>query len=252
MGGAQLHSAEARADVELPPDPELSPSPRASATAAPTTTASASATRSFALPESRRSDRPVQDMLVVLAFLATNAHLGRVRHRNGGEECLRVLDLRVLVDRVRVALLADLPEVHHGDPIAHSPDDSEIVSDEQVRKPELLLQVLEQVEDLRLDRDVERRDGLVTHDQLRVQGECARDADALALPAGELVRVAIDEVGAEPDRVEQPLRGLAPRFPCPELVDDERLGNDVADRHPRIERRVGILEDDLELPADLA
>src|SRR3954471_2454921 len=185
MGGAQLHSEEGCADVELSPEPELSPRPSASATAAPSATASASATRSFALPESRRSDRLGQDMLVLLAFLATNAHLGRVRHRNCGEECLGVLDLRMLVDRVRVALLDDLPEVHHRDPVAHPPDDSEIVGDEEVREPELLLQVLEQVEDLRLDRDVERRDGLVAHDQLRIQGECARDADALALPAGE-------------------------------------------------------------------
>src|SRR4051812_3017857 len=252
MGGAQLHSEEARADVELPPEPELSPRPSASATAAPTATASASATRSFALPESRRSDRLGQDMLVLFPFLAANAHLDRIGHRNCGEECLGVLDLGVLVDLLRIALLDDLAEVHHGDPVTHRPDDGEVVGDEQVREPELLLQVLEQVEDLGLDRDVERRDGLVTHDQLRVQGQGAGDADALALPAGELVRVAIDEVGAEPDDVEQPLGGLAPRLPRPELVDDERLGDDVADGHPRIERGVRILEDDLELSADLA
>src|SRR3954471_5578306 len=139
MGGAQLHSEEGCADVELSPEPELSPRPSASATAAPTGTASASATRSFALPESRRSDRLGPDMLLLLSFLATNAHFGPGRHRNGGEECLGVLDLRVLVDRVRVALLDDLPQVHHGDPIAHPPDDREIVGDEQVREPELLL-----------------------------------------------------------------------------------------------------------------
>ena len=49
----------------------------------------------------------------------------------------------------------------------------------------------QQVQDLRLDRDVERRDRLVADDQARLDGERARDADALALPAGELVRVAL-------------------------------------------------------------
>ena len=56
---------------------------------------------------------------------------------------------------------------------------------------ELVLQVLEQVDDAGLDRDVERRHRLVEHEQLRVERERAGDADALALAAGELVRVAV-------------------------------------------------------------
>ena len=67
-------------------------------------------------------------------------------------------------------------------------DDAEVVRDEDVREVELVLQVVEQVDHLRLDRDVERRDRLVGDDQLRVQRERARDADALSLAARELVR----------------------------------------------------------------
>jgi hypothetical protein len=43
-----------------------------------------------------------------------------------------------------------------------------IVRDEQVGQLELVLQVHQQVDDLRLDRDVERGDRLVADDQLRV------------------------------------------------------------------------------------
>ena len=51
--------------------------------------------------------------------------------------------------------------------------------DKQVREVELLLEVLEQVQHLGLDRDVERRDGLVADDQLGPKGErAARSADA--------------------------------------------------------------------------
>src|SRR6266508_1502310 len=110
MGGAHLQCGAARVEPELLPDPELSASPRASATAAPTTTASATAMRSFALPESRGSDRLGEDMLVLFQSLATHAHLDRIGHGNCGEECLGVLDLRVLVDLVRIALLDDLAE----------------------------------------------------------------------------------------------------------------------------------------------
>ena len=65
--------------------------------------------------------------------------------------------------------------------------------------PSSLLQVLEQVEDLRLDRDVERGDRLVADDEVRVQGERARDADALALAAGELVRIPRRRVARQAD-----------------------------------------------------
>ena len=82
-------------------------------------------------------------------------------------------------------------------------DDAEVVRDEHVRQLELVLQVVEQVDDLRLDRDVERRDRLVGDDQLRVQRERAGDADPLALAARELVRVAVDVVGRQADDLEQ-------------------------------------------------
>ena len=51
-------------------------------------------------------------------------------------------------------------------------------------------QVRDQVDDLRLDRHVERRDRLVGDQQLRRQRERAGDGDALALAAGEFVRIA--------------------------------------------------------------
>ena len=57
-------------------------------------------------------------------------------------------------------------------------------------RPKRAFRSSEQIDDLRLDRDVERRDRLVADDQLRLAGQRAGDADALALAAGELVRIA--------------------------------------------------------------
>ena len=67
------------------------------------------------------------------------------------------------------------------------------MGDEEVGELQLLPQLLEQVDDLGLDRDVERRDRLVADDEVRRRGERPGDADALALAAGELVRVAVAE-----------------------------------------------------------
>jgi hypothetical protein len=52
-------------------------------------------------------------------------------------------------------------------------DDVEVVRDEDVGEVEVALEVLQQVEDLRLHGDVERRDRLVADDQLRVDHERA-------------------------------------------------------------------------------
>ena len=97
--------------------------------------------------------------------------------------------------------LDDAPDVHDRDPVGDLADHREVVRDEDVREVEVRLQALEQVEDLRLHRDVERGDGLVADDQLRLERERARDADPLALAAGELVRVAVDVLGREADAV---------------------------------------------------
>ena len=119
------------------------------------------------------------------------------------------------------------PGAHHGDPVGDVVDDGEVVRDEQVGEPDLLLQILQKVEDLRLDRDVERGDRLVADDDVRLQRERPGDADALALAAGEAVRIAVQVLGAEADHLQQPDRGRAPRRVGADAVDRERLGEDV-------------------------
>ena len=53
-------------------------------------------------------------------------------------------------------LLDDPAEVHHRDVVGEMLDDRQVVRDEQVRDVPLLLQIIEQIEDLRLDRNVQR------------------------------------------------------------------------------------------------
>src|SRR5581483_4783031 len=79
-----------------------------------------------------------------------------------------------------------------------------------------------------------------------------RDPDALPLPAGELVRIPVREVGVEADRLEQVADAALAVAARPLAVDEHRLLDDLPDRHARVERRVRILEDDLHLLAQLA
>ena len=82
-----------------------------------------------------------------------------------------------------VADLNDPAEIHHRHPVAQVPYHREVVPDKQVGQSELRLQFGQQVDDLRLDRHVERRDRFIRDDQCRAGGQC----DALTLSARKLV-----------------------------------------------------------------
>jgi hypothetical protein len=76
-------------------------------------------------------------------------------------------------------------------------NDAQIVRDEQICEPKLILQSLEQIDDSCLNRHVQRGNGLVENDELRVDDKCTCDADSLALAAGELVRIPVEVFIAE-------------------------------------------------------
>ena len=65
------------------------------------------------------------------------------------------------------------------------------MADEQHRQPQPRPQISQQRQHLRLYGDIERRDRLIGDQKIRTGRQRASDADALALTAAELVRVAI-------------------------------------------------------------
>ena len=150
--------------------------------------------------------------------------------------------------------LAELAEVHHRDAIAHVLHDREVVGDEHHRELVARLHVLEQVEDLRLHRHVERGHRLVADDQLGLgdrsaaRWRCAgtgrrrtRAAAAAARSSGSRPTVAsISSTFSRAGRL------------VADLPDVEALGDDVADLAPRVERRDRVLEDHLHPRADPA
>jgi len=75
----------------------------------------------------------------------------------------------------------DSPEIHDRYPRRDMLDDGQIVTDEDVAQPKIPPQIEQQVQDLRLDGDVERGGRFVTDDDAWPQRECAGDRDALAL-----------------------------------------------------------------------
>ena len=159
--------------------------------------------------------------------------------------------LGTVVDVGTVADLDDAPEVHHRHPVGDVADDREVVGDEEVGDPQLVLEVLEEVHHPGLDRHVERGDRLVEHEQLGLEDEGPGDPDALTLTAGELVGEAVGVVRLQPHELERVGHALPPRTALPQSVDVERLGDRFTDRHPGVEGGERVLEDDLDVLADL-
>ena len=113
------------------------------------------------------------------------AGLRHLRHRL--QQPLRVRVVRLREDVVDGRLLDDLARVHDCDAVTQVGDDAEVVGHEQDRGAELGLQRAHEVEDLGLDRHVERGRGLVGDEQLRIARQRHGDHRPLAHPARERV-----------------------------------------------------------------
>ena len=123
---------------------------------------------------------------------AAEWRVARVHGRRRAQEHPRIGMLRPLEQRIDRRKLHDLAEIHHGHAVGDVPHDAEVVAQKQHRQLQLLLQVLQELEDLRADRHIERRDRLVGDEHAGAQRQRARNRDALALAAAELVRIAVD------------------------------------------------------------
>ena len=182
------------------------------------------------------------------------AELGRgllveARHRAKQSPGVRVLG--VLEDRLDRPLLDDPAAVHHHDPLAQARDHAEVVGDQDDRHAELAPQRLQQLQDLRLHRDVERRGRLVGDQEVRLAKQRDRDHHPLAHAAGELVGVQIDPAPRRrnPHLIEQPHARGARVLLAHALVLDQHLGHLARDPKVRIERGHRVLEDHREADA---
>src|SRR3954447_21918270 len=155
--------------------------------------------------------------------------------------------LRAREHDVCVAGLDDAAEVHDREPVTHVPDGREVVTDEHDGETQAHLQVLEQVEDRPLHGCVKRAGDLVGDEHGGFGGECPRDRHTLPLPAGQPSWQLRTEARLERDEFEQ-IRGMAVAV----TGDGERLSECLLDGHPRVQRRVRVLEDELYGPSESA
>ena len=170
----------------------------------------------------------------------------RLALRLGREQLLGIGVLRRGEDVLGGAFLDDLAALHDVDALGHLAHDAEVVGDEQHRHAHLALQLLQQLEDLRLDGDVERRRRLVGDQQVRLVGERHGDHHALALAARKLMREGAEALLrlADADLVQQLEHARAHGLLVHAPVHAQHLAHLLLDGVQRVERRHRLLEDD--------
>ncbi len=147
-------------------------------------------------------------------------------------------------DLARLAELDDLALLHDRDPVRNLGHDPKIVRDEQNTGVVRFLKLLDQLQDLRLCRDVQGRGRLVGDEDLGLQNERHRDHGALSLAPRELVRIGVQKLLRlrqlnRDQHVQHGALALGLVLPA---VNRHHLIDLVADGHDGVESGHGLLE----------
>ena len=164
--------------------------------------------------------------------------------RQRRDQAPRVRMQRIGKQHLRRRPLHNPPGIHHDDLMRDLRHHSQIMADELDGHPDPLLQLLHQVQDLRLDRHIERRRRLIRDQQCRLARQRHRDHRALAHAARQLMRIRPRPLARrrDPHRLQHRYRVRAGLVPADSLVQHLHLGNLPPHRHHRIERRHRLLE----------
>ena len=155
---------------------------------------------------------------------------------------------RIFEKVVARRLFDHLAKVHDRDIIGEVLDDGEVVRDENIRQAHVALELLEQVEYLRLNGHVQRRHRLVADDELGIDRKRAGDAYTLAAASVQLMGIDVDISFGKADGLHKLKRapvdiGLGGE----QLMLDYRLAYELADGLAGGKRGEGILEHHLHL-----
>ena len=158
---------------------------------------------------------------------------------------LRIGVLRIGEHLLRPIVLLHLAVFHYIDVLREGTHDREVVGDHDHRHAVAGLEILDELQDLGLNRHVQRRRRFVGDEQIGAVGKRHGDHHALALAAGQLVRI-----GPEPrlrfgdlhllQQGRRSLRCLPAAYP---VVQMEDLADLLAHRIDRVQRRHRLLED---------
>ena len=112
--------------------------------------------------------------------------------RNGGQQMLRVIALWILKDLRRASGINEKPSLHYAYAIADVLHDSKIVRDQQNGQIKLMSKISEKIQNASLYAHIESAHRFISYQHIRFARQGARYAYALALSAGHLTRILLE------------------------------------------------------------
>ena len=108
---------------------------------------------------------------------------------DSGQELPGVIVPGLIEDPFSRAVFDDTSGVHDGDVICEVANDREVVGNKNHGEVQILSELHQEIEDLRLDRDIEGGYRFVRENQPWFRGERPRYGDPLSLTAREFMRI---------------------------------------------------------------
>ena len=144
---------------------------------------------------------------------------------------------------VAVGQLYHPTEVHYHYSVGYVFNYREVMRNEQICKIHLILQVLEHVDNLGLNRYVKSRYRLIADYELRIYGKRSGNSYPLSLSTGEFVRISVSVLRVQ----SYPLKEtdyliISLLLARAEIMDVYWLTYDITYRHTRVQTRIRILE----------
>jgi hypothetical protein len=165
-------------------------------------------------------------------------------HRSQERLCVRVREPGVNV--CHGADLAQAAKVDDGHTVSERAHHGKVVGNEEVGHSPVSAEAIEQAENRRLNRDVERRHNLVAEHEIGVGCESASDANALSLATRELTREASRVRLAKADLAQEIVDALCPSHSRCLREQAQRAPKDSLDSMARIQRHLRVLENKLD------
>ena len=156
---------------------------------------------------------------------------------------------RVFKQFVGFALFHYHTQVHNHNFIGNVLNNRQVVGNEHIGKLPLFLQILHQIQNLSLNGNIQGRNRFVTYNELGLQRKGPGDANSLTAAAVKLVRIGAGKALGKTYGIHQLFHAFLQLRSLADIVDVQRLTYDFTDGHPGIQRREGILEYNLHLPA---
>ncbi len=153
---------------------------------------------------------------------------------------------RLIKELIRISILDEVAQVHNTNRVGDVLNNGQVMRDEQIGQTKLLLQVAQEVDDLRLNGNVKCGNRLIAENEIRIQRKRTSDTNSLTLTAGELMRIAMLMLLTKAASFHDAGDIIIKIFLRNDAVLTDCLADDLADGKSRRKAGIRILEDDLD------